>query len=151
MILKRKKIIYLLTIFLIISIDQLTKYSLVNYLDYFLNREVLLFNIDYVLNDGAAFNIFSGNKLFLSSISITTSLFLIYFIFFTKNIIFLEKLGLCFILGGSIGNGIDRISKGYVIDFINLNFINFPVFNIADICINIGFILLIYQFCKSYR
>ena len=54
-----------------------------------------------------------------------------------------------FILGGTIGNGIDRIFKGFVIDFINLNFINFPVFNIADISINIGFIFLLYSILKK--
>ena len=56
-----------------------------------------------------------------------------------------------FILGGTIGNGIDRILKGFVIDFINLNFINFPVFNIADISINIGFIFLLYSIFKKNR
>ena len=56
-----------------------------------------------------------------------------------------------FILGGTIGNGIDRILKGFVIDFINLNIINFPVFNIADISINIGFIFLLYNIFKNKR
>ena len=60
-------------------------------------------------------------------------------------------LSYSFILGGTIGNGIDRIFKGYVIDFINLNFINFPVFNIADISINIGFIILLYNIFKNNR
>ncbi len=53
-----------------------------------------------------------------------------------------------FILGGTVGNGIDRLMKGYVIDFINLNIINFPVFNIADISINIGLIFIIYGLIK---
>jgi len=56
-----------------------------------------------------------------------------------------------FILGGTIGNGIDRILKGFVIDFINLNIINFPVFNIADISINIGFIFLLFSIFKNNR
>ena len=56
-----------------------------------------------------------------------------------------------FILGGTIGNGMDRILRGFVIDFINLNFINFPVFNIADISINIGFIFLLYNIFKNKR
>ena len=54
-------------------------------------------------------------------------------------------------MGGTLGNGIDRITKGYVIDFINLNFIDFPVFNIADISINIGLLLIIYGFIKYKR
>ena len=56
-----------------------------------------------------------------------------------------------FILGGTIGNGIDRIYKGFVIDFINLNIKNFPVFNIADISINIGLIILMYNIFKNNR
>jgi len=56
-----------------------------------------------------------------------------------------------FILGGTISNGLDRIYRGFVVDFINLNFINFPVFNIADISINIGFIFLFYSILKNKR
>ena len=56
-----------------------------------------------------------------------------------------------FILAGTVGNGIDRIIRGYVIDFINLNFIDFPVFNIADISINIGLIFIIYGLIKNKR
>ena len=48
-----------------------------------------------------------------------------------------------------MGNGFDRIFKGYVVDFVNLNFINFPVFNIADVSINIGFIFILYNIFKS--
>ena len=60
----------------------------------------------------------------------------------------IEKLGYSFLLAGSLGNGIDRVLNGYVVDFINLNFINFPVFNIADISINIGFILILFSLFK---
>ena len=76
---------------------------------------------------------------------------LIYIILNKKNITNLDLLSYSFILGGTIGNGIDRITKGYVIDFINLNFINFPVFNIADISINIGLIFIIYGLIKNKR
>ena len=61
----------------------------------------------------------------------------------------LEIYSYSFILGGTIGNGLDRIMKGFVVDFININIINFPVFNIADISINIGFILLLYSIFKN--
>ena len=63
----------------------------------------------------------------------------------------LDLYSYSFILGGTIGNGIDRILKGFVIDFINLNIINFPVFNIADISINIGFIILLSNIFKNNR
>ena len=78
-------------------------------------------------------------------------LVLIYLIFKKNSLNVIELLSYSFILGGTFGNGIDRIFKGYVIDFINLNIINFPVFNIADISINIGFIFLLYNIFKNNR
>ena len=132
----------------IILIDQITKYLIFSNYKLFLNKDFLLFRIDFVKNYGAAFNIFSGNRIFLSCISIIFSILLIYIIFRknTNNSIDLYSYG--FILGGTIGNGIDRLFKGFVIDFINLNIVNFPVFNIADMSINIGFLLLFYRIIK---
>lgn len=76
---------------------------------------------------------------------------LIYFILYKKQLSNLDLLSYSFILAGTIGNGIDRITNGYVIDFINLNFIDFPVFNIADISINIGLIFILYGLIKNKR
>ena len=135
----------------IIFIDQLTKYLMFYNYKTFINKDFLLFRLDFVKNYGAAFNIFSGNRIFLSCISIIFSILLTYLIL-RKNILTTYDLfSYSFILGGTIGNGIDRILRGYVIDFINLNIINFPVFNIADISINIGFIFLLYSFFKNKR
>ena len=85
----------------------------------------------------------------MSIISIVFSIILIYLILIKKSSNTNELLSYSFILGGTIGNGLDRLLKGYVVDFINLNFINFPVFNIADISINIGFILILYSLFKK--
>ena len=117
----------------------------------FINKDFLLFKLDFVKNYGAAFNIFSGSRIFLSLISIIFSILLIYLILRKNNLNALDFYSYSFILGGTIGNGIDRILKGYVIDFINLNIISFPVFNIADISINIGFIFLLYNIFKNNR
>ncbi len=126
-------------------IDQITKYLIFYNYEIFLNRDFLLFRLDFVKNYGAAFNILSGSRIFLSLISIIFSILLIYLILRNKNLNSIDLYSYSFILGGTIGNGIDRLFKGFVIDFINLNFINFPVFNIADISINIGFIFLLYR------
>ena len=135
----------------IIFIDQLTKYLMFYNYKTFINKDFLLFRLDFVKNYGAAFNIFSGNRIFLSCISIIFSILLTYLIL-RKNILTTYDLfSYSFILGGTIGNGVDRILRGYVIDFINLNIINFPVFNIADISINIGFIFLLYSIFKNKR
>jgi len=140
---KKIKLNLIILIILIIILDQFTK----NYINYnisdFLNNNYYLFKIDFVRNYGAAFNLFDGNRLFLSLISILSSIVLIYIIFTKNQLTTLSLYGLSLILAGSIGNGIDRIIYGFVIDFINLNFISFPVFNIADISINLGFVLLI--------
>ena len=132
-------------------IDQITKYLIFYNYEIFLNRDFLLFRLDFVKNYGAAFNILSGSRFFLSLISIIFSILLIYLILRNKNLNSIDLYSYSFILGGTIGNGIDRLFKGFVIDFINLNFINFPVFNIADISINIGFIILLYNIFKNNR
>ena len=139
-----------LSIFIFI-IDQFTKYLIFQNYNLFINKNLILFKLDFVKNYGAAFNIFSGSRLFLSIISITFSIILLYLILRKKTSNLYYLYAYSFILGGTIGNGLDRILKGFVIDFINLNIINFPVFNIADISINIGFIFLIYSISKNNR
>ena len=137
-----------LSIFIVV-IDQFTKYLMLNNNKLFINKDFLLFKLDFVKNYGAAFNIFSGNRIFLSLISILFSILLIYLIFRKNNLNSFDLYSYSFILGGTIGNGIDRIYRGFLVDFINLNIINFPVFNIADISINIGFIFLLYTIFKN--
>ena len=152
MINKIKTKLYFLTLSIfIILIDQYTKYLMSYNNKLFINKDFLLFRLDFVKNYGAAFNIFSGSRIFLSLISIIFSILLIYLIFRKNTLNSFDLFAYSFILGGTIGNGIDRIYKGFVIDFINLNIINFPVFNIADISINIGFIFLLYNIFKNNR
>ena len=143
------KLYFLSLSIFIVLIDQLTKYLMFYNKKLFINKDFLLFKLDFVKNYGAAFNLFSGSRIFLSLISIFFSILLIYLILRKKNLKFIDLYSYSFILGGTIGNGIDRISKGFVIDFINLNIINFPVFNIADISINIGFVFLLYSIFKN--
>mgnify|MGYP001409133673 CR=1 FL=1 len=139
-----------LSIFILV-IDQFTKYLIFYNYKIFINKDFLLFRLDFVKNYGAAFNIFSGSRIFLSFISIIFSILLIYLILYKNTLNSFENYSYSFILGGTIGNGVDRILKGFVIDFINLNIINFPVFNIADISINFGFIFLMYNIFKKNR
>ena len=145
------KLYFLSLSIFIVLIDQFTKYIMFYNKKLYINKDFLLFKLDFVKNYGAAFNIFSGNRIFLSSISIFFSILLIYLIFRKITINTIDLYSYSFILGGTIGNGIDRIYKGFVLDFINLNIINFPVFNIADISINIGFIFLLYNIFKNNR
>ena len=145
----KTKLYFVSLSFFIVLIDQFTKYLISYNNKLLINIDFLLFKLDFVKNYGAAFNIFSGSRLFLSLISIFFSILLIYLIFRKNTLNSFDLYSYSFILGGTIGNGIDRIYKGFVVDFINLNIINFPVFNIADICINIGFIFLLYKIFKN--
>ena len=145
------KIYFLSLSIFIVLIDQFTKYLMYYNKKIFINKDFLLFRLDFVKNYGAAFNIFNGSRIFLSLISIIFSILLIYLILRKNSLNQSELFAYSFILGGTIGNGIDRIFKGFVIDFINLNIINFPVFNFADISINIGFIILLYNIFKNNR
>ena len=142
------KIYYITLISLSCILDQFSKiYINLNQNELF-NKDFLIFKIELIRNYGAAFNIFTGSRLFLTFISIFSAIILTYFIFIreTKHI---NKNGLSFILAGTIGNGIDRIFNGYVIDFIKIKFIEFPIFNIADIAINIGVLFLIISYFKN--
>ena len=145
---KQNRLYFIFLSLVICMLDQLSKYFIS--IDYksIVKTDLIIFTIDYVKNFGAAFNIFSGSRIFLSTVSILFSLILIYFILKNNINKTIDLLSYSFILGGSLGNGIDRIFKGYVVDFINLNFINFPIFNLADIAINIGFFLLFYNLFK---
>ena len=136
-----------LSIFIII-VDQFTKYLIFYNYKTVIHRDFYLFRLDLVRNYGAAFNIFSGNRIFLSCISIIFSILLINLVLRKDALKSTDLYSYSFILGGTIGNGIDRILKGYVIDFINLNLFDFPIFNIADIAINIGCIILIFNYFK---
>ena len=146
-----KRINYFLLSTIVIIIDQITKHIISINNKSLINKDLIFFSLDYVKNFGAAFNLFNGSRVFLSILSIIVSIFIIHLFLNNNNISKIDLLSYSFILGGTIGNGIDRLTKGYVIDFINLNFINFPVFNVADISINIGVIFVAYSFIKNKR
>ena len=97
-----------LSIFIIL-IDQLTKYLMSYNKKLFINKDFLLFKLDFVKNYGAAFNIFSGSRIFLSLISIIFTILLIYLLFRKNTLNIFELYAYSFILGGTMGNGIDRL------------------------------------------
>ena len=113
------KLYFLSLSIFIVLIDQFTKYLMSYNNKLFINKDFLLFKLDFVKNYGAAFNIFSGSRIFLSLISIFFSILLIYLIFRKNTLNLFDLYSYSFILGGTIGNGIDRIYRGFVVDFIN--------------------------------
>jgi signal peptidase II len=109
-----------------------------------------IFHFTYVKNDGAAWSILSGHIDLLRFLSLAVSLVLIAVACFSPALYFWDQLGYGFILGGAMGNGIDRFVLSYVVDFLDFRLINFPVFNVADSFISIGIVcLLISSFQKT--
>mgnify|MGYP001374990656 CR=1 FL=1 len=131
--------------FYIIIIDQISKFLVLKTLGFEKSKNIIpyLLNFNLVKNKGAAFSLFSNSTTFLTIISVLTSFLLIILIFKFPQRSYWNSIGLAYLLGGTVGNGIDRLIKGYVLDFLELVPINFPVFNVADISINIAIICFI--------
>jgi len=126
-------------------LDQLTKYWVVQNLGLGDTRPIWseVFHLTYVTNTGAAFSLFTGKVEWLRWLSLLVSLLLMAWAWFGPPMKTLEQLGYGFILGGALGNGIDRFFAGRVVDFLDFRLIHFPVFNFADVFINLGIICLL--------
>lgn len=132
-------------IFLVI--DQISKILIIKLLE---PNEVItiiknLFYIIYTNNTGAAFSILLGKRIFLIVVAILIIGILLYYIKKNKVDGKLNIIAFSLIIGGSLGNLIDRIVRGYVVDFISIKLgsYNFPIFNIADTLIVVGVFLLL--------
>ena len=131
----------------IVGIDQFFKYMVISNISLTDTVEFIkgIINFVYVKNTGAAFGIFAGKTYILSIVSVLVCAALILFMIKNKNKSTMLSLSLSMVLGGAIGNLIDRIVRGYVIDYIEPMFIDFPVINFADVAITVGaFLLVIY-------
>ena len=136
-------------------LDQITKYLVVQNFTAIGDTWPLweqVFHFTYVENTGAAFSFFRGGVGWLRWLSLLVSLGLMAMAWFGSRLQTNEHLGYGFILAGALGNGIDRFLFGYVVDFLDFRLINFPVFNLADVSINIGiFFLLLVMFFGHRR
>lgn len=133
---------FLLLVFLILGIDQLSKYLIRT--NFQLNESFpvikSIFHLTYVHNPGAAFGLLANKTpLFVGvTLIVIISIIFAYFRFEPDRLIL--RLALALMLGGAVGNLIDRILLGYVVDF--LDFVFWPVFNLADVAIVTGVTLL---------
>lgn len=121
---RSKKQGYILAI-IILVLDQLSKFIAIN-------------NNNYITNTGSAWGLFQGSSFLLLIISFIV-------IFYINRYFSSHPLGLSLLLGGVLGNSIDRLFRGHVIDFIDIKLFNYPLFNIADIVIVIAIILIIFK------
>ena len=144
-------LVFLITSFICIFVDQLTKYKAISFLTSDTNQIFIpgFINLTLVKNTGMAFSLASGHIQITTWISLIVSFVLIY-VFINnqpRHRIILYYIAFGFLLGGAYGNIIDRFYRGFVTDFIEFSQFDFPVFNMADIFIDVGIaLLLIYNF-----
>lgn len=141
----KKKIIIISSIILLL--DQILKQLVINQISYQQTINIIpnFFYLTYVKNTGGAWSILSGNTYLLLIIGLIAIGVLIYYLFKKENFSLLEVISFSLLIGGIIGNFLDRLIYQAVIDYIGFILGNyyFPVFNLADICIVIGTLILI--------
>lgn len=143
-----------LIVVLIVLLDQISKYFADLYLQNADSFSVIphFISFQYHENRGAAWGILADHRWVFLVISTVAIIGISVYLFYIRKeqVPFLFRLSLAFFVGGGIGNMIDRIALGYVIDFIQFDFIDFPIFNVADSFITIGaFFMLIHIAIES--
>ena len=133
-----------LLIFVLFFFDQLAKFYAVKFLSFYKGLTIIphVLYFQLVHNYGAAYGIFQNQRLFLL---IVGSLVILSCFCFAKKIIqsYWSRYALIFLLGGALGNVVDRFRLGYVVDFIDIRI--FPVFNLADMMINVAVICFLIE------
>ena len=149
---KQFYIISAITVIILVILDQITKWQALTKLKPIKNTVVIKGFLDFtfVENRGAAFGILSGRRIFFILLTVVVAAGILYSFYKlpkTREYNWL-KCGLVLVLSGAIGNVIDRAVRGYVVDFLEVTFIKWPVFNLADIYVVVGacFILFLSLF-----
>ena len=135
--------IFTLITLLLIIIDQASKIAVLKYLKPISTTVVIkdILSLTYVENRGAAFGILQNSRWLFIIFTVVVIAVLIAYTIKKKISNKLYKTSSALIISGGIGNLIDRIFRGYVVDMIEVTFINYPVFNFADCCVVVGAIL----------
>ncbi len=141
---KLRYMFYIFSLIVLISVDQLVKFLIVHNLNHTKLTKFIpnVISLEYLENRGVAFGIFSGRLGFITILVIVIVCVILYISYkleksitkypaLTKKCTILQFICI-FLVAGAIGNLIDRIRLGYVIDYIKVEFISFPIFNIAD-------------------
>ena len=130
----------------LVILDQITKALVINFFDLYDSVVLLpIVNLTFVVNYGFAFGLLNNpslNQILVSLVILAIIIYFLYLLIKTQDKIF--QLTLTLILAGALGNFIDRIFRGFVIDFIDIYIgkYHWPAFNIADSCITVGFVVL---------
>ncbi len=130
----------------LVILDQVTKALVINFFNLYDSVVLLpIVNLTFVVNYGFAFGLLNNrslNQILVSLVILAIIIYFLYLLIKTQDKIF--QLTLTLILAGALGNFIDRIFRGFVIDFIDIYIgkYHWPAFNIADSCITVGFVVL---------
>ncbi len=130
----------------LVILDQVTKALVINFFNLYDSVVLLpMINLTFVVNYGFAFGLLNNpslNQILVSLVILAIIIYFLYLLIKTQDKIF--QLTLTLILAGALGNFIDRIFRGFVIDFIDIYIgkYHWPAFNIADSCITLGFVVL---------
>lgn len=138
---------------ILILLDQLSKQWIVNHIPLNAIRKCVpgIFSLTYLRNYGAAFSILQNQQWFFTVITLTLAVVGAACYYFIKNINgnFWFLFGLLLIISGGIGNFIDRLRLGYVVDMVHLDFMNFAIFNVADSYLTVGVVILFIALWKE--
>lgn len=137
-----------------ILVDQLTKLYAVKVLSTYVTVPIIpkVFHLTFVKNTGAAFSLLSGKQVFLIIITCVLIIALVYaFVILPKKARFFDlNLALSLIISGAVGNLIDRIHYQYVVDFFDFRIIGFAIFNVADVLVVVGSILMVIVIWRNH-
>ena len=145
----------LLLLILLVAIDRVTKYLCIAYLKPLGSTGKTLIKgvlrLLYLENDGGAFSFFEGGRIFFLIVTVIALIVMLWFYlsFPDDKRHSLYRLVLTVLAAGAVGNMIDRIRWGYVVDFIYVELIKFPIFNFADICITISIAVLMVMIIRG--
>ncbi|MGX7197813.1 signal peptidase II [Enterococcus olivae] len=132
--------VYFLLSAVIVGIDQWVKYWTVSNFQLGETQTVIpnVFSLTYIQNTGAAWSIFEGQMLFFAVITVIAVTVVTYLLIRYRKENKFFTIGLSLVLAGAIGNFIDRMRVGFVVDMFQTDFMNFPIFNVADVSLVIG-------------
>lgn len=145
-------LVYGVAMVLLVLIDQWSKGQVIQHLSGGRVVTVLprLLQFRYMENTGAAFSVLTGRTLFLAGATALILVVAILLLVFRKIPKTLDQVALVLLVAGGAGNLIDRVARHYVVDFIEVLFTDFAVFNFADICVTVGAALLILSTIFSF-
>ncbi len=147
-------ILPIIIIGLLTALDQLTKFIITSKFSLYETKPVIkdVFAITYIQNTGVAWGMFKGKRVIFLILTFIALLFAfrIYYNVYNKKKYIPIRICLILLISGALGNMLDRIRLGYVVDFFSFELINFPVFNVADIMVVVSIFLLFFLLLFKY-